>query len=165
MATTTFLSVAQWARDLGIPQRTLAHRLEAVPPDRTTRRARLYSFATILPAVIPDLLQRHAAGAAGEEMSLSEATRRQRQASALLAEYDLAEKQGTMVRADDIVAELDRRILPARAKLLGLPARLAPVLNPEQPEAARRILEQAIHETLEELAGGADDDDPGDDAA
>ena len=161
---TTVLPVAQWARDLGIPQRTLAHRLEAVPPDRATRRARLYSFATILPVVIPDLLQRHAAVGTGQEMTLAEATRRQRQASALLAEYELAEKQGTMVRADDIVAELDRRILPARAKLLGLPARLAPVLNPEQPEAARRILEQAIHETLEELAGG-DDGDTGADAA
>lgn len=160
MATTTFLSVAQWARDLGIPQRTLAHRLEAVPPDRVTRRARLYSFATILPAVIPDLLQRHAAVGTGQEMSLSEATRRQRQASALLAEYELAEKQGTMVRADDIVAELDRRILPARAKLLALPTKLAPLLDPENPEHPRAILERGIHEALEELAG-----DHGDDAA
>ena len=163
MATTTFLSVAQWARDLNIPQRTLAHRLEAVPPDRTTRRARLYAFSTILPVVLLDLLQRHDAVGGAEQMTLAEATRRQRQASALLTEYELAEKQGTMVRADDIVAELDRRILPARAKLLGLPARLAPALNPEHPETARQILEQAIHETLQELAGN--DDDTGDDDA
>ena len=160
MATTTMqLSVAEWARNLGLPQRTLAHRLEAVPPDRLTKRSRLYALGTILPVALPDILARHDVAGAGDEMTLAEATRRHRQAAAKLAEYELAQKSGSLVPVEEAAAEIERRILPARAKLLGLPVKLAPLVAPENPDKARAVLERAIHEVLTELAAQADPDD------
>ncbi len=66
-----------------------------------------------------------------------------------------------MVAVEDVGIELERRYAAVRARLMALPAKLAPVLCPEDPMTALAQIEAAVIEALAELsAGGTDDADP-----
>jgi hypothetical protein len=125
--------------------------LADVPPIRVEGRKKLYRMQDAGPV----LFGRHGGD---DVLDFEQARNRKLTAEARLAEYDLAVKQGTLVSADEIVTELDRRIMPARAKLLGLPVKLSPMLDPAAPDKARAVLERAVHELLTELAAQADGD-------
>lgn len=145
------------AVEAGVTYAVAQRKLADVPHVRIEGRKKFYRMQDAGPVLF---------GRAGgnDVLDFEEARNRKLTAEARLAEHELAEKQGVLVRADDIVAELDRRILPARAKLLSLPAKLSPLLDPEQPRRAKDILDRAIGEVLTELAGEVGDGDPGSDA-
>jgi hypothetical protein len=78
---------------------------------------------------------------------------RQAAADARTAEIKLAELEGTLVRIDQVKAQLAAMLAPVREGLLQIPARLAPLLAP-QSDAGRiqTLLEVEIHQVLAPLA-------------
>lgn len=94
---------------------------------------------------------------AGHEMSYVEARRREAVARAVLAELEVRERAGELVRADEWSAALAKRVVAFREGLLQLPARLAPELAAASDQAtAYRLLEDGLHQCLAHLREGAE---------
>lgn len=85
---------------------------------------------------------------------------RQAEADARTAEIKLAELEGSLVRIDQVKAQLAAMLAPVREGLLQIPARLAPLLAPQSdPGRIQTLLEIEIHKVLAPLSkatGGAD---------
>ena len=58
------------------------------------------------------------------------------------------EKEGILVHVEVAKSEITRALAPLRSRLLALPPRLAPLVNPADPDMARKELEIAIEEVL-----------------
>ena len=85
--------------------------------------------------------------------SYDEARTRKVNAEAEIAELELQKIHGTLVVAEDVVAAWDDVLGALKAKLLAIPAKGAPVLSTEtQTSTCQSILEDLIHEALEELS-------------
>lgn len=84
---------------------------------------------------------------------LAAARARREAAAAELAEIDLAERRGSLVRAHDLEARLADVFLRSRTRLLGLPSRLREQ-DPTLTAAQLELVEALLVEALEELAGG-----------
>lgn len=70
-----------------------------------------------------------------------------------IAELNLAEMRGTMHKAEDVEAVMTDMLSAVRAKLLGLPTRVAPMLVARNEIAViQDMLQREIYEALEELA-------------
>lgn len=88
-----------------------------------------------------------------DSVDLDEARRRKLAAEAALAELDLSIRRGDAVSLNDTAAAWEGMAVAFRNKMLGLPAKLAPVLVAETDLAtARGTLEREVHEALEELS-------------
>lgn len=97
-------------------------------------------------------------------IDLNEANRRKTAAQAALAELELAEKRGEVVRVDDAARIAGEGYTRVRARLLAMPGRLAPLLAiADTAEECKDLVEGAVTEALAELAVGMDEDDSGDD--
>lgn len=89
---------------------------------------------------------------AGHEMSYVEARRREAVARAVLAELEVRERAGELVRADEWSAALAKRVVAFREGLLQLPARLAPELAAVADQlTVYRLLEDGLHQCLAHL--------------
>lgn len=73
-------------------------------------------------------------------------------ANAEMAEMDLAERKHELIRADDVEAALTDAIANMKAKLLSLPNTIAPIVKPESPDEAEKIIREKVNEALEEIA-------------
>lgn len=86
----------------------------------------------------------------------SERARKER-AQALLAEQKYAERAGQLLEAEDVRATWAGHVVAVRATLLAIPqsltARVCRAYTTGGEVAVERILEDAMHEALEELAG------------
>lgn len=75
-------------------------------------------------------------------------------ADARIAEMKAAELEGSLVRVDQVRAELASRLAPVREGLLQLPARLASQLAAQSdPARIQTLLEAEIHQVLAPLGG------------
>lgn len=72
-------------------------------------------------------------------------------ADARIAEMKAAELEGSLVRVDQVRAELASRLAPVREGLLQLPARLASQLAQSDPARVQTLLEAEIHQVLAPL--------------
>lgn len=78
---------------------------------------------------------------------------RQAAADARTAEIKLAELEGSLIRVDQVKAELASMLAPVREGLLQIPARLAPLLAPQSdPGRIQTLLEIEIHNVLAPLS-------------
>jgi hypothetical protein len=85
--------------------------------------------------------------------SYDEARTRKVNAEAEIAELELQKIHGTLVVADDVVSAWNDVLGAFKAKLMAIPAKGAPVLSTEsQTGACQAIIEDLIHEALEELS-------------
>lgn len=83
------------------------------------------------------------------------AARRKLEAEASLAELKLARETGQLIAMSDVESTWMKLIGNARAKLLSIPAKTAPLAHTaETIEEAQSAIELAIHEALNELAEG-----------
>jgi phage terminase Nu1 subunit (DNA packaging protein) len=92
-----------------------------------------------------------AAAHAAAPSPLAEARARQATAGATLAELELAEKRGQLVRIDDVEARWADIVTIARTKLMGLPAR-ARLRDRTLTAKQVAMLDALVREALEELA-------------
>lgn len=84
---------------------------------------------------------------------LSAARARKAAAEAEVAELELAERRGQLVRADEVEARLVRVFVNCRTKLLDVPSR-AFERDPSLSEDQVALVDSLIHEALEDLAVG-----------
>lgn len=83
-------------------------------------------------------------------------------AEAALVELELAKEQGAVVSIDDVSKEVSANYSALRAKLLSLPSKTASlVFTSKDLVEAKRILEDAIIEALNELVGNREEDSVG----
>lgn len=82
---------------------------------------------------------------------------RKERAQALLAEQKYAERAGQLLEAEDVRVTWAGHVVAVRAKLLAIPqaltARVCRAYTTGGEIAVERVLEDAMHEALEELAG------------
>jgi phage terminase Nu1 subunit (DNA packaging protein) len=81
----------------------------------------------------------------------AEARLRHELAKAEAQEMENAIQRGEFVRAEDVRTLIERMVGAANARLGAIPAKLAPVLRPDDPVGARRHLELAVEEVRAEL--------------
>ena len=93
-------------------------------------------------------------------MTLDQARTALALAQARLAEMKLGALQGDLISIGEFMPCLERAIAAARAKLLAVPTKLAPVVSPADPHRARQLLERAMLEILAELASALDEVPP-----
>lgn len=88
------------------------------------------------------------------QIDTEEGKRRKVVAEAALCELELAKKKGEVVLIDEVAAIVGEDYARCRAKLLAIPSKLAPILDPSQDTEERRdLIEQSIIEALYELVG------------
>ena len=80
-----------------------------------------------------------------------DARARKTEAEADMAEIELAKIKSELVAIEDVMPEQERRYTNIRQRFLGLPSKAAPLLCPDDPKRARKILDQMVREILEEL--------------
>lgn len=115
-----------------------------------------------------------AAAAVGDTsaMDLDEARRRKEAAFAAMAELDLGKRRGELVEIESVSEIVGEEYSRVRAKLMGMPVKLAPVLEQATTvQEYREIVEDAVVECLSELsadefggeesADGAEQDEDG----
>ena len=110
-----------------------------------------------LPAVIAWLLEREreTTTATTGAIDLEDARKRKTAAEAGLAELALRREMGEVVSIDDIATTVGKEYAACRARLLAIPAKLAPLLmNATKARECRALLERAICEALDELSSG-----------
>lgn len=84
---------------------------------------------------------------------LADARIRRAEAEAELAEHELARKRGALVFRSTAIEILTKQLSAVRAKLVAIPAKLAPVVaGASTPSDARDLLDAAIDEALSELS-------------
>ncbi len=95
-------------------------------------------------------------------IDFEEAKRRKMAAEAALVELELAKEQGAVVSIDDVSKEISANYSALRAKLLSIPSKTASlVFTSKDLVEAKRILEDAIIEALNELVGNREEDTSG----
>jgi hypothetical protein len=77
---------------------------------------------------------------------------RREKALALAAEVDLEERLGTVVATDAVVEAVARRCAAAKAMLMSVPGRLAPLVAGMDALSAQHFLDDEMRRALDELA-------------
>lgn len=96
------------------------------------------------------------------DIDLNAAERRKKTAEASIAEIKLRKLQGELVEYSEVEKAGVDSYTACRARLLAIPTKLAPrIILCEKPDEAKVLLEEEIHQAMEELGHyeGIDDDD------
>ena len=89
----------------------------------------------------------------GSDSSISDERKRLLRAQADIAEIELAKANGDLLSIADWEAAASDLVAGAKARLMAIPARLAPRVVGEQNQVVVQLaIEKAIHEALEELS-------------
>jgi phage terminase Nu1 subunit (DNA packaging protein) len=142
---------------LGVHRNTVAKWLDQGCPfvekaDRNTGK----EWALSLPDVIEWQRNKAVEAAIGDtaKLDVDEARRRKIAAEAALAELDLAERRGHVVRIDVIIQIIGDQLSNCRAKLLAMPTKAAPLMVPlDSVLECRDVLDGLVREALNELTG------------
>jgi phage terminase Nu1 subunit (DNA packaging protein) len=157
---TEWISKAECSRRLGVSARMISKYIERGMPAEGGRvpwpKAQKWAAANVAPEKSGNFASRHPdtrPAETGVDETLSEAQRRKESALADLREMEAAEKRGQMVALTDVEAVWDRLTTSCRARLLSIPTKTAAAARTAATnEAARRLIEGAISEALDELS-------------
>jgi|SRR5882672_2113419 len=133
------------ARTLGISVQAFTN-WGLKPHQRTAREALYY-----LPTVIEELLRRRVPDQ-DAELDLEQERARLASEQADKTALENAEHRGELADLDTIAEELGHMLASFRARLLAAPSKLAPLVNPENPNLARDIIAGEHERILAELA-------------
>lgn len=101
----------------------------------------------------------------GRMLTLNDARGAKLDAEAKMAQLELAKMQEELVPVSSVLPMLTKALTAVRGRLLSIPAKAAPVINPADPKMAREFLDHLIREVLQELSDEAIDfgisDEPG----
>lgn len=137
--------------ELKLDRRTVAKRLEKVPPCRTEGIAKYYRLVDAAPALLVPELRGSRVSADGKVIDFNDERARltKEQADKIEMENERLRKELGSVAA--MRRLIERLVGGANARLGALPAKLAPVIRPDDPVTARRHMELAIEEVRAEL--------------
>ena len=139
------------ATETKLDRRTVAKRLENVPPHRVAGKVKYWRGVDAFPALY--------AGKTPSADSQDEAERRKTNAEADIAEMKAGQMRGDLISVQAFAPVIDRAVAAARARLLAVAPKLAPVLRPDKPDLARVTIENAMLEAIAELQSMLDDED------
>jgi hypothetical protein len=123
-----------------------------VPDDGSTETPTGDLLDAAAPVSSPPPPEPTAAGQLHGEPGYLKSRAEQAEADARIAKMKAAEMEGTLVRVDQVRAELASRLAPVREGLLQLPARLASQLAAQSdPARVQTLLEAEIHQVLAPL--------------
>lgn len=145
------LSVNRLSQVLGLDRATVQKRLDArgAPFEPGPKGAKLYRLPDAIRACLADFI------GADEPSSYEDARTREMKARAQLQELELALRRGEVLSAAECERVWTDEVARARARILSVPPSLAPALSAETSEAAcKDILEAALYDAIDELAGG-----------
>jgi phage terminase Nu1 subunit (DNA packaging protein) len=147
---------------LGVSINTVTNYLkEGLPTEKTPLRDGGKTYEIDTAKAIEWLINRKH-GRVKDTGAFASAKARHEHASAELKEYDLAEKRGLMVSAEDAAAEVSEVFHLVRVRLRTIPNRLAQVLSVEsRPQEIERIIRGEIDSALSELSGYEEQQKPG----
>lgn len=112
-----------------------------------------YAWAQVLPWYVA-----YISGSGKDDRGVSDRDRLVR-AQANLAEMELAERAGLLVRTEDVRASAEEVLSRVRAKLLAIPNRVAGRMTGEETREQRQeLLRDEVHQALAELAAMADEE-------
>lgn len=146
--------VARWVRR-GMPLTSLddaeAWHAAAVKPRRRTDASAL----TPVPATAPAATESADTTVSSLTKKLLEARLLREESDARTAAIKLLELRGQVMRVEVVKGIFGRLMSDCRARLLGLPSRMAAQLAPEmQPVEVQRLLAREVHEILTDLSQG-----------
>jgi hypothetical protein len=142
-------TISGLSTELGWDRRTTAERCTAVQPAGRVRG----HLAWYIRDVISD---RPVPGAATATMA--ELRARKAAIDLELKQYELAERQRTMVRIDDVMPFYERRLQALGAHLKSLGGRVAAEIDPDDPIRVQEIVDRVVHAAMEAMSTGEDPD-------
>jgi phage terminase Nu1 subunit (DNA packaging protein) len=146
------VSQTELARILGLGTRQIRNLEAAGMPHESQGNAKAYPIPQAVQWYVGFKSEEAAKKAAPQD--LEEARLRKLAAEASLAEYELAEAEGSMIGVEEIDKILGPPLTALRAKLLNLPGKLAPQLLACRSLAEiRTLLDSSIAEAMAELQG------------
>lgn len=150
-------SVSEMSALLGVHRNTVSKWLQqGCPFVEKANRDTGKEWALSLPDVVEWQRNKAVEAAVGDtaKLDVDEARRRKIAAEAALAELDLAERRGHVVRVDVVMQAIGDQLSNCRAKLLALPTKAAPLMVPlDDVLECRDVLDSLVREALDELTG------------
>jgi hypothetical protein len=130
-------------------RRTVAKRLEKIRPVHTEGVAKYYLMVDAAPALLEVAPKSVTENGEAVDFNTERTRLTKEQADKLERERLLDERR--LVPAGDVHRLIEQLVGGANARLGAMPAKLAPIVNPEDPAGARRHLELGIEEVRAEL--------------
>ena len=136
--------------ELGIDRRSLARRLEDLPPAFEATKGKRVDRRYKLAAVVAHLYARERTGLDLNDERAKLAVLQQEK-----LQLEIAELRGDLVRASEVESRWQEVLATMRAKLLALPSKLAVAIGaPDRLQVAQDRAQALVHEALSELAAG-----------
>lgn len=142
-------SVNALATEFKIDRRTVAKRIEGIPHVKEDGRSKFWLIADVAAAL---LVQDRPSG------GMQELEGKKLAAEADIAEMKAAQMRAELVSVSEVGIQIDRAVAAVRARAQGWPSKYAPIVRPDDPTAARAILDAAVLELLDEFRTSLDDD-------
>ena len=133
------------AAELGIDGRRLRDVLTRVTPIETKGRSKLYLLRDVVPHVAKYL-------GAPDVIDLNVERARKMKAEAELAEMELAKLRDETINVEAASIVWGEIVTLAKSRLLGIPAKMAPIVAVEDtPAICKALIEEQVVEVLDEL--------------
>lgn len=140
-------SISALAVEFRMDRRTVAGKIADIEPVSETGSAKLYRLADVAEALV----------GGGKPANFEDAKTRKMSADAVLAEIEVARARREVASLSIISHVVADEYSAVRAKMLGLPDKLAPLLEASDGiDEKREILRRGVHEALEELSSDRD---------
>lgn len=154
-----WMTVAAWAASHGMTRQGghAAVRRCGIPKAEDERISRavadaLYTSRTRARVRVKPQAPAAAPAANGEHVTYTEAKRREAVARAIMAERELALQAGELVRVALVRDTWGRLLGEAKARLLNMPSRLAPLVHAVSQQQAHEAIRREVHEVLTDLS-------------
>lgn len=135
------------AVETGMDRRTIAARFSKVSPIRSEGKSKFYSLSQVLSTLAADFVN------PDTDDDYNEAKRRRELANAKLAELDLREREGQLVKVDDVRVAWAQIGVNVKQKIMAMPTKAAPLLLGAQSlPFVKDVLDTLIAESLDEIA-------------
>ena len=141
-------TVSELAVELDVDRRTMAKRLEGLEPDENeTDKAGREHRQYLLCRVFGHLVEGD-----GGKLKLDDERARLAHEQANRAEMENEVRRGELLDQTQLEPELERAMVTFRQKMLSAGTKLAPLVAPDNPNAARDIINAEVERILTELA-------------
>lgn len=140
-------TISELSVELDVDRRTMAKRLEGLEPDenetdKAGREHRKYRLARVFA---------HLVDGKSDALDLDDERARLAHEQADRAAMENEVRRGELLDAAIVGQDVETTFNTFRQKLLSAPTKLAPLLNPEKPNAARDIITAELERILGEL--------------
>lgn len=143
-------SINALATEFGIDRRTVTRRLDGIPPARQLSGAPVWDLADVAVALMGGAA---ALGGDAEALDLNVERARKAKEEADRLEMMNAQMRGDLLARGDVDAAVAGAFARVRARIIGIPAKVAPVVAiMDNPAEVQGVLREAVYDALRELS-------------